>query len=98
MSSVLARLVRLFFRRFFETESAEESRVSIGGVFAILALPATLMCFVLFQKYSPLSHYLRHITNFDTKVESLSDKYLFIVFCMAITGLVAILQVGHTFP
>lgn len=98
MNTVLARLVRLFFRRFFETESAEESRLGIGGVFAILALPATLMCFVLFEKYSPLSHYLRHITNFDSEVESLSDKYLFIVFCMAITGLVAILRWDTLFP
>ena len=50
------------------------------------------------EKYSSLSHYLRHIRNFDSNVESLSDKYLFIVFCMAITGLVAILRWDTLFP
>ena len=92
MNTVLARLFRLFFHRFFETESAEELRIGIGGVFAILALPATLMCFVLLEKYSALSRYFRRIHGFDNQVESLPDKYLFIAFCMAITGLIAFLR------
>jgi hypothetical protein len=93
------RLVRHFFLRFFDVDlGSAEGRLGIGAVLGILNVPGALMSMVLFAKYSSLLRWMRRDFQFDPDIASLPDKYTFLAFSIAATGIIAILRLESLFP
>ncbi len=93
------RLVAHFAATIFEGESAaEDVEFGVGGLLALLAVPGAFLSILLFDKYSSLLLWIRGIKPFDIYAESVPDKYFFIVFSMAITGVVAVLKWDRILP
>jgi hypothetical protein len=88
-------LVRHFFRRFFDTETTGldgDMRLTIGPVLGILAAPGALMSLLLFFKYSSLLRWFTGDLVFDETAAALPDKYTFLAYAMAVTGVVTALK------
>lgn len=93
------RLVAHFAATIFEGESAaEDVELGIGGVLGLLAVPGGFLSILLFDKYSTLLLWMRGIRNLNIYTVSVPDKYFFIVFSMAITGVVAVLKWDRILP
>jgi hypothetical protein len=67
-------------------------------VLALLAVPGALMTFLMFPKYSSLMRWFRQEFIFDPDMQSMPDKYMFVAFSMAITGLVTLVKWDSLFP
>jgi hypothetical protein len=93
------RLVRHFFLRLFDVDlGSSEGRLGVGAVLGILNVPGALMSMVLFAKYSSLLRWIRRDFQFDPDIASLPDKYTFLAFSIAATGIIAILRLESLFP
>ncbi len=93
------RLVAHFAATIFEGESAaEDVELGVGGLLGLLAVPGAFLSILLFDKYSTLLLWLRGVKHFNIYTESVPDKYFFIVFSMAITGVVAVLKWDRILP
>ena len=93
------RLVAHFAATIFEGETAaDDADMGVGGVLGLLAVPGAFLSILLFDKYSTLLQWLRGIHQFNIYTESLPDKYFFIVFSMAITGVVVVLKWDRILP
>lgn len=93
------RLVAHFAATIFEGESsAEDVEFGVGGVLGLLAVPGGFISLLLFEKYGSLFWYLRGIKAVNIYTASLPDKYFFIVFSMAITGVVTVLKWDRILP
>lgn len=92
-------LLRHFLLGFSQVEAVgSEGRLSAAGALGVLALPGAIVSLLFYQKYSPLFHYAKQQLNFSIHVESLTDKYAWIVFSMAISALVPVLRWDTLFP
>ena len=93
------RLVAQFAATIFEGETAaDDADMGVGGMLGLLAVPGGFISILLFDKYSTLLQWLRGIRQFNIYTESLPDKYFFIVFSMAITGVVVVLKWDRILP
>jgi len=93
------RLVAHFAATIFEGESAaQDVEFGMGGLLALLAVPGGFVSLLLFDKYSSLMLFLRHRPALNIYTESLPDKYFFIVFSMAITGVITVLKWDRILP
>jgi hypothetical protein len=80
-------------RIFYGGEGADagELTIGIGAVLAILSAPGTFVAVaLLFFKYSPLLHYLRHEADLNAYVVSFPDEYFFAVLSLTAAGAVAV--------
>src|SRR5437868_3081819 len=85
------RLVAHFVGAIFKGESVDDDlELSVGSLLALLAAPGAFLSMLLFDKYSTLFLWMRGVRQFNIYTESLPDKYFFIVFSMAITGVLAV--------
>src|SRR5581483_2716854 len=88
-------LAEHFFTRFFDSEAVSsdgDNSTSIGGVFAIFAVPGLLAPLFLFAKYSSFLAWLRGHPRLDVWQLSLSDQYLLITYAMTLTGIATVLK------
>ncbi len=93
------RLIAHFAATIFEGETAaDDAEMGVGGLLGLLAVPGGFLSLMLFDKYSSLLQWLRGVRQFNIYTESLPDKYFFIVFSMAITGIVAVLKWDRILP
>jgi hypothetical protein len=86
-------LVRLFIGRVFHGtgESGQgELDLSMGLVLSLLPLPGAFYSIFLFEKYSTLLQWMQGRSDVDPLSAALPDEYFFIVFSMAVTGIVAV--------
>lgn len=91
-------LVRHFAQRTVgASDTASDVDLSAGGALALLAVPGAFASFALMGKYSSLVQWLRGL-HIDPYRVSISDEYFFIVYSMAITGLVTLLRWDHLLP
>jgi hypothetical protein len=79
------------------SDTASDVDLSAGGALALLAVPGAFASFALMGKYSSLVQWLRGL-HLDPYRLSISDEYFFIVYSMAITGLVTLLRWDHLLP
>ncbi len=80
-------------RIFYGGEGSETGDVDIGigAVLAILFAPGTFVAVgLLFFKYSPLLHYIQHVTHFNAYLVSFPDEYFFAVLSLSAAGAVAV--------
>ncbi len=91
-------LVLHFARSMFRSAEDTEQEWSIAGLLGVLAVPGALLSLTLIDKYSSLLAWIRGQQAADALVTSMPDKYFFLVFSMAATGLVAILQWDRILP
>jgi hypothetical protein len=97
----LGRLIEHFFSRFFESSAVmrdPHDRMGIAPVLGLLAVPGVIMSLILFLKYSPMLRWFKKDWAFDTYLAAIPDKYTFIVFSMAGTGIFAVLKWESLFP
>jgi len=90
-----------FFARFFDSELVAgdgDNSLSIGGVFAILAVPGAFAPLFLFAKYSSFLAWLRGHPRLDVWQMSLSDQYLLITYAMTVAGVVTVIKWDSLFP
>ncbi len=95
------RLVAHFAATIVQTgadSGASDLNFGIGGLLALLAAPGAFFSLMLFPKYSSFLRWLRGHPRFDVYWASLPDKYFFIVFSMAITGLVIVIKWDRILP
>jgi hypothetical protein len=95
------RLGEHFFTRFFEVSAVTrdtDSRLGIAPVLGLLAVPGTIMSLILFMKYSSLARWFTRSFEFDRDLAIIPDKYTFITFSMAATGIVSVLKWDSLFP
>ena len=95
------KLVAHFMANILKSGSetgASELEISVGGMLALLAVPGAFISIMLFDKYSSLQQFFGRRTAFDIYTASLPDKYFFIVFSMAITGIVTIVKWDRILP
>ena len=71
---------------------------SLGGLIGLLALPGVFITIGLFDKYSSLKRYFLGQAAMDHYQISVPDKYFFIVFSMAITGLITVWKWDRILP
>ncbi len=86
------RLVRHFMERATGISSTSDFDFGIGGLLAVLALPGAFSSILLLDKYSSLLQFFRGQRNFDPYLKSMSDEYFFVVYSMAVMGLIVILR------
>jgi hypothetical protein len=94
-------LVRLFIGRVFHGtgESGQgELDLSMGLVLSLLPLPGAFYSIFLFEKYSTLLQWMQGRSDVDPLSAALPDEYFFIVFSMAVTGIVAVWRWDSIFP
>lgn len=80
-------------RIFYGGEGADSGEVDIGvgAVLAILSAPGTFVAVaLLFFKYSPLLHYLRHEADLNAYLVSFPDEYFFAVLSLTAAGAMAV--------
>ncbi len=95
------RLVRHFLTRMTRAgqESASaEFEIGVGGLLGLLAVPGAFATLLLLPKYSSFLRMLRGMPLGDPYVESIPDKYFFIVLSMTITGFVTVLKWDKILP
>ena len=92
------RLVRHFCTRALSTDSTSDFDFGLGGVLAFLALPGAFTSILLLDKYSTLLQWMRGQRQFNPYLVSLQDEYFFIVFSMAVTGLITLLRWDQLLP
>lgn len=96
------RLALHFAARIFENGAddtgEDELDLSVGSMLALLAVPGAFITILLFDKYSSLIRFFRGGPPFDPYAASLPDQYFFIVFSMAITGVVTVIKWESIFP
>src|SRR5579871_381575 len=94
------RLIAHFAASVFEGETAanDADMGGVGSVLGLLAVPGGFISILLFNKYSTLLQWLHGIRQFNIYTESLPDKYFFIVFSMAITGVIVVLKWDRILP
>ena len=95
------RLVRHFLARMTRAgqESAStEFELGVGGLLGLLAVPGAFATLLLLPKYSSFLRMLRGMPLGDPYVESIPDKYFFIVLSMTITGVVTVLKWDKILP
>lgn len=96
---MLRYLTAFFFRRFFDAgASAADTRITPKGAFALLVMPGIVMSILLLQKYSAVGRLTRKQFSWDLYQQALPDKYVFIVYCLVISALVALLRWDSLFP
>ena len=71
---------------------------TLGGLIGLLALPGVFITIGLLDKYSSLKRYFLGQAATDHYLISVPDKYFFIVFSMAITGLVTVWKWDRILP
>jgi len=81
-----------------QESGAAELNLGIGGILALLAAPGAFASLMLFPKYSSFLRWLSGRRHFDVYWASLPDKYFFIVFSMAVTGVVVAVKWDRIFP
>jgi hypothetical protein len=81
-----------------QDSGASELNLGIGGILALLAAPGAFASLMLFPKYSSFLRWLSGRRRFDVYWASLPDKYFFIVFSMAVTGVVVAVKWDRIFP
>ncbi len=97
--SSFVRLVRHFANKIVRGGDASAGfDIEPGGLLGLLTAPGAFICFILFDKYSPFLAYLRGRQPPDPYTDSVPDKYLLIVFAMAITGVVTVLKWDRILP
>jgi hypothetical protein len=79
------------------SDTASDVDLGAGGALALLAVPGAFTSLALMGKYSSLVQWLRGL-HLDPYRLSISDEYFFIVYSMAITGLVTVLRWDHLLP
>ncbi|MBZ5523998.1 MAG: hypothetical protein LAP21_17315 [Acidobacteriia bacterium] len=96
------RLAAHFAARVFENSAddsgEDELDLGVGSLLALLAVPGAFITILLFDKYSSLIRFFRGGPPFDPYAASLPDQYFFIVFSMAITGVVTVIKWESIFP
>lgn len=94
------QLTAHFFLGFFSSDMTADSdnSLSVGAIFALLAVPGLLMPLFLFDKYSSLMLYLRHQPRFDVFVAAIPDRFVFVNFSMLVTGIATVLKWDSLFP
>jgi len=74
-----------------EGSQSGDVEIGIGAFLAILSAPGTFVAVgLLFFKYSPLLHYLQHVSHFDAYLVSFPDEYFFVVLSLTAAGAVAV--------
>lgn len=79
------------------SDTVSDVDLAIGSTLAILAVPGAFTSLALMGKYSSLIQWLRGL-HFNPYRVSIPDEYFFIVYSMAITGLVTLLRWDHLLP
>lgn len=79
------------------SDTSSDVDLGAGGALAVLAVPGAFTALALMGKYSSLVQWLRGM-HLDPYRISISDEYFFIVYSMAITGLVTLLRWDHLLP
>jgi hypothetical protein len=96
------RLVAHFGARLFENgaddSGEDELDMGVGSLLALLAVPGLFITIFLLDKYSSLLRFFRGGAAFDPYAASLPDQYFYLVFSMAITGLVTVIKWNSIFP
>src|SRR5579884_315852 len=91
-----------FFTRFFDSELVSgdgDNSLSIGGVFAIFAVPGLLAPLLLFAKYSSFGAWLTgQWRRMNVWQMSLADQYLLITWAMTVTGIATVIKWDSLFP
>ena len=101
MERPFPRLVAHFLQRMFTSglESDDSSsRLGLGSILGLLAIPGLLVPLMILPKYSSLLRFLRGQLHFDIYEASVPEKYMLIAFTMSVTGLVAVLKWESLFP
>ncbi len=83
------------------TQSGQESEqleFGAGALLALLAVPGGFAALSLLDRYSTFLAWLRQQGPMDVFEVSMPDKYFFIVFSMAITGVVAVFKWDRILP
>lgn len=83
------------------TQSGQESEqleFGAGALLALLAVPGVFASLALMDRYSTFLLWLRQQGQPDVFATSMPDKYFFIVFSMAITGVVAVFKWDRILP
>ena len=95
------RLVAHFLARLVrggQDSSSAEFELGLGAFLGLLAAPGALACFVLLNKYSSLLYWVRGWRHVDIYAVSVPDKYLFLSFAMALTGILTVLKWDRILP
>ena len=96
------RLFRHCADRIFyggEGSDAGDVDIGIGAVLAILFAPGTFVAVgLMFFKYSPLLHYLRHEIHFNAYLVSFPDEYFFTVLSLTAAGAMAVWKWDSLLP
>jgi hypothetical protein len=79
------------------SDTSSEVDLGAGGALAVLAVPGAFTALALMGKYSSLIQWLSGL-HLDPYRIAISDEYFFIVYSMAITGLVTLLRWDHLLP
>jgi len=91
-------LARHFASRTTGLNSTSDLDFGLGGMLALLALPGAFSAIMLMDKYSSLLQFLRGQRHFNPYVACLPDEYFFIIYSMAITGLITLLRWDQLLP
>jgi hypothetical protein len=93
------RLVQHFAQRTVGgSDTASEVDFGLAGALAVLAVPGAFTAITLLNKYSTLLQWMRGQPQFNPYRVATPDEYFFIVYAMAITGLVTLLRWDHLLP
>lgn len=88
-------LTRCFFGRFFDAELISEAQLDITYILALLALPGLFYAIFAFFVYS---YIYWHFTQALYDAVSISDQCRYLLFSMAVIGLLAVLEWDALFP
>ncbi|MGH9631334.1 MAG: hypothetical protein ACRD7E_23770, partial [Bryobacteraceae bacterium] len=97
----MVKLTAHFTHALFRTGDEDSERgfdPGMGSLLALLAIPGVFVSLFLFEKYSSLIRFFRRRLSFDPYLASVPDEYFFIVFAMAITGLVTVMKWNSILP
>ena len=93
------RMCEHFLRALTQTgQESEQLEFGAGALLALLAVPGGFAALSLLDRYSTFLAWLRQQGPVDVFAVSMPDKYFFIVFSMAITGVVAVFKWDRILP
>ncbi|MBY0505403.1 MAG: hypothetical protein K2X03_15935 [Bryobacteraceae bacterium] len=93
------RLCGHFLRALTQSgQESEQLEFGAGALLALLAVPGVFAALSLLDRYSTFLAWLRQQGPMDVYAVSMPDKYFFVVFSMAITGLVAVFKWDRILP
>ena len=93
------RMCGHFLRALTQTgQESEQLEFGAGALLALLAVPGGFAALSLLDRYSTFLAWLRQQGPMDVYAVSMPDKYFFIVFSMAITGVVAVFKWDRILP